>query len=86
MWQNSNCDKTWKLKLWQNLILRFWENSETKIVTKLKLWQISIYEEKKLKNSLLVRTFWHLDIRWDGLWAAFCESRDVFSPEVEWFS
>ena len=29
-------------------------------------------------NSLLVGTFLHLDNRWDVLWAAFCDSRDVF--------
>ena len=53
--QNSYCDKTQivtKLKLWQNLKLKFWQNSQTQNVTKLKnsimikleAWQFSIYE------------------------------------------
>ena len=39
MWQNSNCDKTQKLILWQNL--------QIQIVTKLEWWQISIYKRTK---------------------------------------
>ena len=27
-----------------------------------------------LKKGLLVLKFWHLDNRWDVLWAAFCNS------------
>ena len=34
-------------------------------------------KKKKLKGSL-VRTFWHLDNWWDVLWAAFCNSHDVW--------
>ena len=65
---NSNYDKTQKLKLKQNLKAQIW--------TKLELWPISIYEENL--KGLLVRTFWHLHNRWDVLWEAFCDSRDVF--------
>ena len=68
--ENSKDDKTQKIKLWQN--------SKTWIVTKLEIWQILMYEGKKLKKDLLVRTYWHLDNQWDVLWAAFCDSRDVF--------
>ena len=68
---NSNFDKTQKLKLWQNL--------KTKIGTKLEICKnLNLWRPKKLKKGLLVRTFWHLDNRWDVLWAAFCDSRDVF--------
>ena len=57
--KNSNCDKTQKLKLWQNSqnqIVTTLKNSnfdkktKNKIVTKLKLWQNSKCEEKKLKQ------------------------------------
>ena len=64
--RNSNCDKTQKLKLWQNSntqIVTKVENSETEIVTKLKnsncdktqklkFWQNSKTQiVTKLKNS-----------------------------------
>ena len=53
------------------------KNSKTQVVTKLLLWKMSMCEEEKIKKGLLLRTFWHLDNRWDVLWAAFCDSRDV---------
>ena len=40
------------------LKLEMWQNLNTQIVTKHILWQISIYEEKKLYNGLLVSTSW----------------------------
>ena len=58
--------------------LKFWQNSITQSGTKLYFWKISIYEKRIFWKGLLVRTFWHLDNRWDVLWAAFCDSRDVF--------
>ena len=89
MWgeKNSKTQNVTKLKLWQNSRTqimtqlkhsKLWQNSETQIVTVLEKLQISIYEEeKKLLKGLLVRTFWHLDNRWDVLWAVFCNFRDV---------
>ena len=90
LWQNSNCDKTQigtKLKLWQN-----WNCDKTQIVrekiknlnvTKPTLWQNSRTQiVTKLKKGLLVKTFWHLDSRWDDLWAAFCDSRDVLYESI----
>ena len=79
MWQNSYCEKN---------------NLRTQIMTKLKysvcdktqrtkLWQNfknikSQFNKKKLLRDLLVRTFWHLNHRWNVLWAAFCNSCNVF--------
>ena len=42
--------------------LKLWQNSYTQIVLTLELWQISIYEEKKFKDSLNknVLTPWQL--------------------------
>ena len=54
---NSNCDKTQKLKLWQN--------SETQIV-------IELNNQKNLANSFLVITTQHLYYQWHFLEAAFC--------------
>ena len=86
----SNCDKTQffkrlkyskfdKTQIMTNL--KLWPNSKTQNVTNLKkgkLWQNSIYDKTqlmtKLQTSLLVRTTWHLENRWDDLWAAFCDS------------
>ena len=74
--QNSNCDKTCKLKLWQHLK----KHSKTHTVTKLNLdcdktkkilfGQYSTFD--KTCKALFVRTTWHLDNRWDVLLAAFC--------------
>ena len=48
IWQNSDCDKTWELKLWQN--------SQTQIVTKLKNWNWDMKYDKsqfmKIKQTL----------------------------------
>ena len=72
--KNSNCYKTQNLKMWQNSncdkIQKKFNFYKTWIVTNLNLWK-----EKKTLNSLLVRTFWHLDNWWEVLWAAFCDSR-----------
>ena len=81
-----------KFKLWENK-LKAW-NVTSQIVTKLeisnydktqklKLWQNLQYvkcqfRKKTALNGLLVRIFWHLDNRWDVLWASFCDSRGVF--------
>ena len=42
------------------------------IMTNLNLWR---------KKTLLVRTFWHLDNRWDILWEEFCDSCDVLNTD-----
>ena len=81
-----------KLKFWQNSItqnvtkLKLWHNSKTQIVTKLylncyKTWimtNLNLWEEKQISMGLLGRTFWHLDNWCYVLWAAFCDSRNVF--------
>ena len=59
--QNSNCDKSQKLYLWQNLNYN----------------KSQFMRRKNLQKGLLVGTFWHLDNRWDVLWAVLCNSRDV---------
>ena len=61
--ENSNYDKTQKLKL----------HDKTWNMTNLKLWR------KKLWKGLFMRTFWYFDNPWEVLWAAFCDSRDVFN-------
>ena len=94
LWQNSitqhthysNYDKTQKLKLWQlkkqncdqTEKLKLWQNSKNQIVTTLEFCQIYIYEEKNFQTDFLVRRCWHLDNRWNVLWAAFCNSCGVF--------
>ena len=52
--KNSNCDKAWKLKLWQNsntfvttLKLKLWPNSKTQVGTKLK--NLNCNRTQKLK-------------------------------------
>ena len=59
--KNSNYDKTHKLKLWKNL----------------KYEKFQFMKKKILKKVRLVRTLWHLDKRYDVLWAAFHNSWDV---------
>ena len=49
--ENSNDDKTWELKLWQN--------SKTQILKKPEIWQISIYEENTLNGSFSKIIFTH---------------------------
>ena len=68
--KNSNCDKTKKNQIATKL--KNLNCDETKIMSNINWWQ------KILLIGLLVRTFWHLDNRWDVLWAAFCNSRNVF--------
>ena len=46
-----------------------------KLGQNLKYDRFPFIKTKKLLNGLLVGTFWH---RCDILWAAFCDSRDVF--------
>ena len=81
LWQNSKCDKS-------QIVTEF-ENLNCNKTQKLKLWQNLKYgksqfkkkkKKKNFKNVFLVRTFWHLDNRWDVLWAAFCDSHNVFPP------
>ena len=86
-WQNSKCEEKkeknskcnkiqlWqdlRTQIWQNSKLKLWQNSKTQIETKLAIGQISIFEEKQDWKGIPVKTFWHLDNRWDVLWAAFC--------------
>ena len=85
--QNSNCDKNQKLKLRQNSNSNC-DNSKSQIMTKLKNFNCDKTQfMKNLYKSLLVRTIWHLNNGWDVLWAAFCDSGDVFSYHTndKWF-
>ena len=75
---NSNWFKIHKLKLWQN--------SKTQVVTSQKVKLTKLKKNSNcdktqfltnLLKSLLVKTTWHLDNKWDVLWAAFCDSWDV---------
>ena len=78
-WQNSNCEKKInnskcegkKLKLGQNSKLKLWQNLN---------YDKSQFMRRKKQNlkGFLVGTFWHLDNRWDALWAAFCVFCNVF--------
>ena len=70
--ENSNYDKTQKLKLWQNL------KKKIKLGRKLKYDKSHFMKTKKKFKWFLERPFWHLDNLWDFLWAAFCDSRNVF--------
>ena len=55
------------------------DNSKTQIVTKLTRSNCDKTQfMTNLLKSLLVRTTWHLNNGWDVLWAAFCDSRNVF--------
>ena len=104
LWQKSSCDKTQfvttqfvtKLKLWQNSscdkirIVTKLENSNDDKTQKFKLWQnlkkkLKFGQNLKYDNSQFMKTkktlkgsfsktFWHLDSRWDVLWAAFCDT------------
>ena len=80
--QNLNCEKK------STQIVSKLKNSnfyKTQIVTKLnnskldrnKLWQnLSYYKSELMRKTTLKgsfsKTFWHLDNRWDVLWAASC--------------
>ena len=66
---NSNCDKL-KNSNSEREKLKNSNYDKTWIMKNLNLW-----EEKNLKRVLL-------DNRWDVLWAAFCDSRDVFTSSV----
>ena len=93
--KNSNSDKTQKLKLWQNAKIQIvttqmatklknikCDKTETKIVTKLKNSNSANLISDKTLNGLFARTTWHLDNRWDVLWAAFCDLA-MFLPKVQ---
>ena len=80
--KNSHCEKTQKLKLWQNSKtqivatqkLNFWQNSKTQIVTKLKikLWQCSKTQMvTKLKHSNSDKTLWVFE---------FCHTSTPWQP------
>ena len=75
LWPHSNYDKT-PIVRGKNLNvtkLKLWQNSRIQIVTKLKTSNCNkTWNMTNLNLSLLVTTFWHLDNRWDVLWAAFC--------------
>ena len=58
--KNLICDKIQQLKLWQN--------STTQILTKLK--NTNSDQNTISDKSLLLRTTWHLDNRWDVFKAA----------------
>ena len=58
--KNSNSDKIQQLKLWQNSTT---QNSKSQILIKRKISD----------KSLLLRTTWHLDNRWDVFEAAICD-------------
>ena len=72
--KNSNCDKFQQPKLWQN--------STTEIMTKLKKTQI-LSKRTISDKSLLLRTTWHLNNRWDVFEAAICNLA-MFFPLI-WF-
>ena len=74
--------KTQELKLWGK------KPSKTQIVTILKnsncdkswiMTTLNLWEEENIYKGLLVGTYWHLNNRWAVLWAAFCDSRDVYN-------
>ena len=71
--KNSNCDKT--KKNW--VLTKTWNTTN-----------INFCRRKKTLDGS-VRTFWHLDNQWDALWAAFCNSFNVFIANVliltNWF-
>ena len=59
----SNWDKTQTLKWWQNL-----NKDKSQFMRR----------KKKKSNGFFSKNIWHLDNRWDVLWAAFCDSCNVF--------
>ena len=86
--QNSNYEKKKKTQTQNVKKLKLWQNSRSQIVKKKlknsnidKTWNLTnlnFRRRKKLLTGLLVSTFLHLDNQWYVLWAAFCDSRDVF--------
>ena len=88
MWQNSTTQNVTKIKLWQNS-----NCDKTHIVPKLQnskcensncdqtQFKKINYDKSQLKKNkqVLERKFWHLDNQWDVLWAAFCNSPNVFT-------
>ena len=67
LWQNSNCDKTKNTNCDKTNKLKLWQKEQ---INWGKFWQILIYETNL--KEYFIRTTWHLDNRWDVLWAAFC--------------
>ena len=57
--------KTQKLNSWQNWKTQIKKKKKSWIMTILNLWLNLLYK------GLLIRSFWHLDNRWDVLWAFF---------------
>ena len=83
--KNLNIDKTQivaKLNLWQNSNTQTLTKLKNQIVKNCIMTNLSLREEEKIIKSVLERTFWHLVNRWDVLWAAFCNSCDVFKLSV----
>ena len=73
LWQNSRTQiMTTQKSLWLNF------KKKLELGQNFKCKKTQFMKTKKLKKGLLARIFWHLDNRWDALWAAFCDSRDVF--------
>ena len=60
--KNSSCDKTQSLKLWQTKKIKLWKLKKTNC-------DKTQFMANFLK-SLLVRSTWHLDNRWDVLRSA----------------
>ena len=78
LWQNST-QIVRRKKLKSNQIKKNsnWDNNSNCEKVKLKLWQPkNLNSDKSISdktyNSLLVRTTWHLNNRWDVLWPSFC--------------
>ena len=76
--------KTQKLKLWQSQNLNFEEKKLSSYCDK-NLSMANLHSWRFFLKSVLVRTFWHLDNRRYVLWAAFCDSRDVYWSKVNFF-
>ena len=76
--KNSIKSKFDKIQIVTKLENSNYDNSKSQLVTKLKKsncekkilkYDKSQFLKKKFWPGLLVRTFWHLDNRWDVLWA-----------------
>ena len=82
--ENSNFDLTQKLKIWNTLKLQLWQNPNFEKTQNLncdkthKLRLLQNSNGDKALKTLLIRTTWHLNNRWDILWAAFCNLAMVF--------
>ena len=58
------------------------KKKKTQIGTKLEIWHLNLWRQKNPKKESFSKNILHLDNRWDILWAAICDSRDVLKRRL----